>query len=36
MMGLSKVKQWQFFILAFALNAVGIFLVVSAAQLAEK
>lgn len=36
MMGLSKVKQWQFFILAFALNAVGIFLVVSAAQLAGK
>ncbi len=36
MMGLSKVKQWQFFLLAFALNAVGIFLVVTAAQLAEK
>lgn len=33
MLGLSKVKQWQFFLLAFVLNAVGIFLVVSAARL---
>lgn len=29
MLGLSKVKQWQFFLLAFTLNAVGIFIVVS-------
>ncbi len=33
MMGMSRVKQWQFFLLAFVLNAVGIFLIVSAARL---
>ncbi|QQS18728.1 hypothetical protein IPL68_01435 [Candidatus Saccharibacteria bacterium] len=36
MLGMSHVKQWQFFLLAFVLNAVGIFLIVSAAQLAGK
>lgn len=30
MLGISKIKQWQFFALAFVLNAVGIFLIVSA------
>ena len=33
MLGLSKIKRWQFILVTFALNAVGIFLVVSAAQL---
>ncbi|MBL8121161.1 hypothetical protein JNM87_00215 [Candidatus Saccharibacteria bacterium] len=33
MLGLSKVKRWQFFLLAFILNATGIFLVVTAADL---
>lgn len=33
MLGLSRVKKWQFFLLAFVLNAVGIFLIVSAARL---
>lgn len=33
MLGLSKVKKWQFFALAFVLNAIGIFLIVSAAKL---
>lgn len=33
MLGLSKIKRWQFFLLAFVLNAVGIFLVVSATRL---
>jgi len=33
MLGLSKIKRWQFFVLAFALNAVGIFIVVTAARL---
>ena len=34
MLGMSKVKKWQFFLLAFVLNTVGIFLIVSAARLA--
>lgn len=33
LLGLSKIRKWQFFIITFALNAVGIFLIVSAAQL---
>lgn len=33
MLGASKIKQWQFFVLAFALNAIGIFLVIIAARL---
>lgn len=33
MLGLTKIKRWQFFALAFSLNAVGIFLVVSATRL---
>ena len=33
MLGLSKIKRWQFILVTFTLNAVGIFLVVSAAQL---
>ena len=33
MLGLSKVRKWQFFILAFCLNAGGIFLIVSAGRL---
>lgn len=33
MLGLSKIKKWQFFLLAFVLNAAGIFIVVSAARL---
>ncbi len=33
MLGLSKIKKWQFFALAFVLNTVGIFIIVSAAQL---
>ncbi len=33
MLGLSKIKKWQFFLLAFALNSVGIFLVVSATRI---
>lgn len=32
MLGLSKIKQWQFFALAFILNAIGIFLVVGVAR----
>lgn len=31
-LGLTKVKRWQFFMLALALNAVGIFIVVTAAR----
>lgn len=33
MLGLSRIKKWQFFVLAFALNAIGIFVAVSLAQL---
>ena len=33
MLGLSKIKQWQFFMLAFVLNSVGIFVIVSASRL---
>ncbi|MCA9346228.1 hypothetical protein KC960_01945 [Candidatus Saccharibacteria bacterium] len=33
MMGMSKIKRWQFFVLAFVLNAVGIFIIVSAAAI---
>lgn len=33
MLGVSKIKQWQFFALAFVLNAVGIFLIVGASQI---
>jgi len=33
MLGLTKIKRWQFFLLAFVLNAVGIFIVVSATRL---
>lgn len=31
-MGLSKIKRWQFFVLAFVLNSVGILLTILAAQ----
>lgn len=33
MLGLSKIRPWQFFAVTFTLNALGIFLVVSAASL---
>lgn len=33
MLGLSNIKRWQFFLLAFVLNVVGIFLIVSAARI---
>lgn len=33
MLGLSKIRKWQFFMLAFVLNSVGIFLVITAARL---
>lgn len=33
LLGLSKIRKWQFFAITFALNAVGIFLVVTAARL---
>jgi hypothetical protein len=33
MMGVSKIKWWQFVFLTFILNSIGIFLVVSAARL---
>src|SRR3989344_5289366 len=33
MMGLSRIKQWQFFVVALGLNIAGIFLTVSAARL---
>jgi uncharacterized membrane protein YdjX (TVP38/TMEM64 family) len=33
MLGLSKIRPWQFFIVTFSLNALGIFLVVTAAKL---
>ncbi|HLG90883.1 MAG: hypothetical protein WEC17_02340 [Candidatus Saccharimonadales bacterium] len=32
-LGLTKIKRWQFFLVTFTLNVLGIFLVVSAAQL---
>ena len=33
MLGLSKIRPWQFFLVTFALNALGIFIVVTAARL---
>ena len=33
MLGLSKIKQWQFFLLALVLNSIGIFVVITVAQL---
>ncbi len=33
MLGLSKIRPWQFFAVTFTLNALGIFLVVTAARL---
>jgi uncharacterized membrane protein YdjX (TVP38/TMEM64 family) len=33
MLGLSKIRPWQFFLVTFALNAVGIFIVVTVARL---
>lgn len=33
LLGLSKIRKWQFFAITFALNAIGIFLVVTAARL---
>ncbi len=32
MRGLSKIKRWKFFLLAFALNSIGIFIIVSTAR----
>lgn len=32
MLGLSKIKKWQFFVVTYILNAIGIFLVVTAAR----
>jgi hypothetical protein len=32
MLGASKIKQWQFFALAFVLNSIGIFFIVSIAR----
>ena len=34
MLGLSKIRPWQFFIVTFTLNTIGIFLIVSAAKIA--
>lgn len=33
MLGLTKIRAWQFFLVTFVLNALGIFLVVTAARL---
>lgn len=33
MLGLSKIRRWQFFVVTFALNAIGIFLVVTTARI---
>jgi len=33
MLGLSKIRKWQFFIVTYALNAVGIYIIVSLARL---
>lgn len=33
MLGLSRIKQWQFFTLAFVLNATGIFITISLARI---
>lgn len=33
LLGLSRIRKWQFFIITFTLNAVGIFIIVSVAQL---
>lgn len=33
MLGLSKIKKWQFFLVTYILNAAGIFLIVTAARL---
>lgn len=33
MLGLSRIRPWQFFIVTFSLNALGIFLIVTAAKL---
>lgn len=33
MLGLSKIRPWQFFVVTFVLNALGIFIVVTAARL---
>ena len=33
MLGLSKIRPWQFFLVTFTLNALGIFLIVTAAKL---
>ena len=33
LLGLSKIKRWQFFLVTLTLNVIGIFLVVSAARL---
>ncbi len=33
MLGLSKIRPWQFFLVTFTLNALGIFLVVTAAKI---
>ncbi len=32
MLGLSKIKKWQFFLVALVLNSIGIFIVVTAAR----
>lgn len=32
MIGLSKIKKWQFFLITFLLNAIGIFLIITLAQ----
>lgn len=33
LLGLSKIRKWQFFAITFTLNAIGIFIIVSAARL---
>lgn len=33
LLGLSKIRKWQFFMITFSLNAIGIFLIVSIAKL---
>ncbi len=33
LLGMSKIRPWQFFVVTFALNALGIFIVVTTANL---
>jgi uncharacterized membrane protein YdjX (TVP38/TMEM64 family) len=33
LMGLSKIKKWQFMLISFALNSLGIFIIVALANI---